>query len=468
MNLATRMLNARLRSEQMLDDCRKAASLRPSASVGQLVGGNFGLRVGAWQDSDGNAGQAAEQYRHFYGHVYTAITAIAKKVAGQKVFVGRAPQLAAGPRTQKSSLGEMLEPLAAHPLLDVLADPNPLMTSWQMKYATICSLQLTGRSYWWLLRGENSRPQIWPIPATWVRAGNSLRTYFEVRPLGQVEPINVPGDQLAYFCLPDPANPFGSHSPLQSQALAIDVDEAIQQSQSRSFRNPHPGLILSAGRMPDPQNPGKDGRRPNLTVEQRNQLIHSILSVYSGVQNYGHPIILDGLIDDVRKLSNTPAEMDFLGSGTQTRARIFQAYGVNPLIVGEILGANRAQAVVAEQNFVGNVINPLLMLLSEVLTEWVGPWFSGGEKLQVWFEPAVANDPELRQKSWELGARFGIVTTNEIRRGLLNLPDVPGGDELIKPPAPVAPASDAPPEDDVLPKSYDPEWNPYTLRGSDG
>ena len=46
---------------------------------------------------------------------------------------------------------------------------------------------------------------------------------------------------------------------------------------------------------------------------------------------------------------NKPTEMDFLDSGNgHQESRIFQAFGVNPIIVGEIQGANRAQAAVAE------------------------------------------------------------------------------------------------------------------------
>jgi phage portal protein BeeE len=51
--------------------------------------------------------------------------------------------------------------------------------------------------------------------------------------------------------------------------------------------------------------------------------------------------------------------VDFLESGQSTKSRIFQSFGVNPIIVGEIAGANRAYAAVAEAVFCSNVINPL-------------------------------------------------------------------------------------------------------------
>lgn len=236
-------------------------------------------------------------------------------------------------------------------------------------------------------------------------------------------------------------------------------DEQLQLSQAAAFANGiKPGVILTAGRLPGVGS--VPGQRPVLTPEQRKQLITAIKNAYQGVIKNGDPIIVDGLIEAIEKFSNTPDEMDYLNSGTQLKSRIMQAFGVNPLIVGEIAGANRAQAFVAESNFCANVINPILILLGEVLTAWVGPRFaSPGEKLTVWFDPARAKDDEISLRAWSLAAQRGFVTANEFRRNVLNIGDIEGGD-VLPAPAPASPQAKRLKTPIVL----DPTLSPYSLK----
>src|SRR5262249_13077821 len=143
---------------------------------------------------------------------------------------------------------------------------------------------------------------------------------------------------------------------------------------------------------PDGQNIG----RPQLTAPQKQQLIQSVRASYAGACKHGEPLILDGMIEDVKRLSNTPAEMDWAQSAATLKARITQTFGTNPIIMGEIESANRASAVAAEEHFAKFTVNPKIDLLSQVLTEFLGPMFSDGSgKLIVWIEPYTPRDEEM-------------------------------------------------------------------------
>jgi len=381
--------------------------------------------------------KAAEQYRHNVGWVSVAVRAIAHRIAGQDLFVAT---LTDRPRPGRKAakflppclkaLGDRLEPLDRHALLDAIAEPNAIMTRWGLMVATVASLELTGRAFWWMPDADGGkRVELWPLPATWVEPADTLRSGWKIRPAGVAESFDVPAEQVALFYLPDPADPFGALSPLQTQAPAVAADESIQVAQTRAFQNGiFPGVILRAGRLPG-MLPGQEGQRPVLEPAQRRELADSIRAIYQGAVNYREPLILDGMIEGVEKFTTTPAEMDFLNSGKQTKSRIMQAFGVNPMIVGEIDGANRAQAVVAEETFCQNCVNPLVELFSQVLTRWVGPRFaSAGQRLAVWLAAAVAHDDELSLKQWDLGLRSGAATVNEYRVQVLNLPAMPDGD----------------------------------------
>lgn len=398
----------------------KAATSSPSSLLASGGGIPYSLP---------SLGTHAEQYRHFKGWAWVAVRAIAQRVAGQDLYVARRSKAPARrkalSKTSRKALGDLLEPLTSHPLLDAIDNPNPLMTRWSMMFATVAGLELTGRAYWWYSGNE-----LWPLPATWVEPTDNFGTAWKVRPFGSAQAIDVPGEEIAHFCLPDPSDPFKVISPLQSQALAVATDEQLQTAQHRSFRNGvNPQLLVRAGRLPGMM-PGQPGDRPVLEPEQRKELIEAIRALYRGAVNHGEPLIVDGMIEGVDKLSATPAEMDYLSSSEAVKSRILQAFGVNPAIVGQLEGANRASTYAAEQHFAKSTVNPLIELLSQTLTRWASNLW--GERLAVWLDPCVPFDDELWQKQLEFGVRMGIISGNEYRAAL-NLEALPGLDELSDP-----------------------------------
>jgi hypothetical protein len=154
--------------------------------------------------------------------------------------------------------------------------------------------------------------------------------------------------------------------------------------------------------------------------------------------NYDEPVILDGLIEDIKKITSTPKELDFLNSGKATKDRILQGFGVNPILAGEIEGANRASATVADENFVACTINPKCELLSQTLTAWFSAYYNDPDLL-VWIEPARTRDPDQERADLDVLAKYRCVTIDEMR-AWKNLPPLPdgAGNQLVTPVAPVA------------------------------
>lgn len=394
-------------------------------------------------NADRNRGQ--EQYRHFTGWPYVAIRSIANRIAGQPFHVGRVRASGTAERNwpghrkgqmsphvkQLATMGD-LEPLPTHPLMVTIQRPNPIQTCWALMYMTVASLELTGKAYWWLV-DVKGQLQLWPIPTHWIRPVHTKGIFaeYEIQPPGAAKPEIVDGRLVAYFSLPDPSDPLGSVSPLQSQAKAVTADEHLQETQARHFLNGFfPGLVMTVGRLPGMPS-GPPGHRPVLTRDQR-KVIHLLAQqMYQGSEKAGQPFVVDGMIESVQPFTTAPREMDYSNSGQIVKSRILQAYGVNPIIVGETQGANRAQAVVAEQNFASNVINPVLALMSQVSTVWFSGWYND-PGLVSWWEPATANDEELDLQKWNKGIDSGVVTVNEWRTNVLNLPPQKGGDVYLR------------------------------------
>lgn len=398
------------------------------ATAKQSVASIPGDLIGAGPSPDGinraDMSKAKEQYEHFRGWAYAAIRPIAQRIAGQPINVGRVT----GSGSVRSKGASKPDPLPAHDILDMLANPNGLLVGWSLMYSLVASLELTGRAFLWVTERNGIR-EAYPIPTSWIEGhvGGATITGWKVRPSGRGESKTIPAEEMVYLSYPNPADPKGSISPLQAAAAAVDADEQIVASQASAFRRGlNPQHVLTAGSLPGQEH------KPHLSKTQRKQLINTIRNLYEGVSRHGEPLILGAVISDIKRLSDKPNEMDWLDSAKMTKARIAQGFGVNPIIMGEIEGANRASATVAKTHFCNYTINPKIELISQCVTEWLSPMFAAdGERLVIWIDPCVPNDAELKSKQWEVGAKFSIVTENEYRREVLGLPDISGGDLRI-------------------------------------
>jgi len=403
-----------------------------------------------------------DQYRRFRGWAYVAINRIATRMAALPLRIGRKlkgmPALAEklgwrrrtklltpwqkmrGPAYVKE-MDQEVELIEDHELLTAIRAPNEAMVTWGLFYSTAASMEITGKGCWWMPRVKGAM-QVWPLPSSWVtpvHTRKKLFDHFRIQPMSGLSTgwYDVPPEEVAVFCLPDPADPLGYCSPVQSQSAAVAADEAIQAAQWRQFKNSFfPNVALRVGRLPG-MLPGTEGERPVLEADQRRELIEAARAIWEGVVNYNEPLIVDGMIEGVDRLSLGPQEMDYLNSGTAVKSRIFQALGCNPVIAGEITGVNRAQAAVADQIFVSNVVNPLATLFGQVMTEH---YAREDEDIVIWLEEAETKDPDYELKKWQAAGTLQVVTKDEYREKFMLMPPLDeGGDEFPGPAKPEPP-----------------------------
>ena len=384
----------------------------------------------------GNTAKA--QYAAIREWSFVCIKAIAQRAAGQRIHVGlldstsnvlddrAAGRLSKGLPMSLKKDARNIEVLDQHQIINSIERPNRAMTKWQLIYNLISSILATGKAYWLILPREDGEDglSIWPLPAHWVTPihKDGLFSAYRVQPEGSFNTEIVNGNQMAYFSFPDPSDPLKATSTLATQSRAIRVDEQIQKAQEKMLENGiFPKVLLRAGRLPGMEM-GDRGGRPTLSMAQRKQLQAVINRLYKDTTNAGAPMIIDGVIEGVEKFSQTAQEMDFLDSGEAVKKRIFQAFGVPPQVVGEKTPGSYAQATVVNQGFLDNVVNPLLDMVSQALTSWLGPMFDEDSKTVVWIEPAVAEDREWNRKVWDQARLRGDVTDDEFRAEMLGLP----------------------------------------------
>jgi phage portal protein BeeE len=291
---------------------------------------------------------------------------------------------------------------------------------------------LAGQAYWWL-NSENGQRAMWPIPASWIRPNHDMGPWkqWDITPGGDGEPITRPASEILYFYHPDPIRPDATTSPTDAMSDSIEADESMELSKRVSFDNAvWPGMALIVGSEEGQE--GESSTRPEIGWEQKRVMIDRIKQYYAGVVNKDEPLILDAVIQDVKMLTRGPRELDFMQSGKSTKERITQAYGVNPIVMGQIEGVNRASAVEARRLLADFAVNPIIELLNATMAKRLTPMISrGGIKTYAWIEPYRPDDADQTRADWVAAQRAKAVTRNEWRTEILGLPARDGWDDVV-------------------------------------
>jgi phage portal protein BeeE len=362
-------------------------------------------------------------------------TAILPKWLLAKIGMPDHPELGTRIKLHKSFHSEAarVEILEHHPVLDLLSTPIPRLTQHTLFESTVASLDMTGKCFWWLTDShDGSRPyDLWYLPSHWIREkpGNAMLDagYVLSPPFNQMDGVDLPADRVIFFCHPDPANIFMSHSPTRAGVLAVQVDESIRLSQRQFFENSIlPWLAVITGDIIDPS--GKNLGKAQLERFQVTQMMTRLQHLFQGASKHGRAIILDRAISDIKKISNTANEMDFTESGTYNRQAIWRNYGTPAVVGGDITDANRATALVADEVFTSNIANPEINFLSSIMNDRLLPLFEKGKKdtMVMWIEEAVSSDKDGLRKDLELLAGNGAIVLDEMRSHL-GLPPMPNG-----------------------------------------
>jgi HK97 family phage portal protein len=372
----------------------KAAKAAPA-----MLSPLLGPCVGWWHDDP------HEQVRNFRSWVYAAVTAIAQEVAKHRPF---------GYRETGPAEHEQIPLAPAHPLMRLLADPNPWLTPWELWYLTIVYLELTGNCYWYappLKAGTADLGvpgELWVIPSPWVHvlpdATRFVRGY-EVTPPGSATEF-VPANDVIHLKYPSPHDPHYGLSPLQANALAVDANSELQRSRYQAFcAGQRPGVVLAT-----------EQTLSDATVRRLEERIQSRLG---GRENWHRPLVLEqGLKASPWTLS--PAEMDFLNSSRLTRDEILAVYRVPLPIAGvsENLGLGKDIWLGARVMFCEGTVQPKLDLIAQVLTRDLARRY--GPDVAIAFPDISPRMQDERRADDEMDARMGIRTIDEIRaaRGL--------------------------------------------------
>ncbi|MBL1257458.1 phage portal protein [Methylocystis sp. Sn-Cys] len=222
------------------------------------------------------------------------------------------------------------EELIDHPLLALIERPNPLDTSVSFIETICANLLLYGNAYiesvliegqlreLYALRPDRMSVEPgrngWPSAYVYRALGDEIR--YEMRGEG-IEPIL----HIRFF---NPLDDYYGFAPLAAAQVALDTHNAASFWNKALLDNsarPSGALVYA----------GPEGA--HLTDDQFNRLKEELEENFSGAENAGRPLLLEGGLD-WKALSLSPKDMDFSEAKASAAREIALAFGVPPLILG--------------------------------------------------------------------------------------------------------------------------------------
>lgn len=359
-----------------------------------------------WQSWNGTALSMETMLKYYTSWVYACINARANDV-GRAVF-----------RLYFQRGRNSVREIEDHPVLDLLAHPNDHWTRFEIWRVTVSHLDLTGNAYWYMPRNGLGMPgEIWPLDPskmTIVPDRNDFISHFEFQQ-GR-DRIRFDREEICHFRYPGPSDPYYGTGPLEAARYSIDIDTEAHKYQSTFYAN----AAIPPFALQTDQKLNKDVvDRLRVQWDERHR----------GAANAGKPAVLEGGLK-VAPIGVNPKDLDWLATTKSTRDDILAIFGVPASKLGLVEDVNRANADANSYTFSANVIEPILTMLDEKMTNALVRQFD--ERLYIQHDDTVLRDQVADAAMYASKIGSGQMTINEARQEQ-GYDEVEGGDVLLVP-----------------------------------
>lgn len=308
-----------------------------------------------------------------------------------------------------------------HPLLDLLARPNPIHTGRQFWRLYQKYKDITGNAYIYVHKGERElfgdrNVELYLLRSDMVQPIIQGSDYVGFKySKGNGEYITFSPDEIIYSFNPDPFDPMKGESLLRSGIRNMDTVNQLSDYHSSVLRN--------GGRVD-----GVLSFKSDLTATQMSELQEQYKEKYAEAKKAGRPLILGG---DARyeSLSLKPEELSFLESKKMTLDDICLMTGVPRAILSLASDETYSNADAAYAIFLRETIKPLLTDLTSILD-----WRFIPDDLELEYIDPTPEDIDRKIKAVKAASEVHAVTINEKREMLgLDPYESPEADEILVP-----------------------------------
>lgn len=311
--------------------------------------------------------------------------------------------------------GQNKHQIFEHPLLKLLQRPNPFYAGSEFFENIYAYKLISGNAFIQAIAQERNAPQelhiLRPDRVSVVsdNLGNISGYIYKVSDLEKFYPCNkiTGGANILHIKNFHPLDDFRGLSSVEAAAFSIDQHNqaaAWNKSLLENAARPSGALIVK-------ENSSYGG---NVSQEQYERIKEQIDEVFSGNQNAGRPLFIEGGLE-WKEMSMSPKDMDFIEAKNSSARDIALAFGVPPQLLG-IPGDNtysnmqEARLALWEETVI-----PLLDHMTDSLNHWLIPMF--GTNLHLKYDiNDISGLSTRREKIWARIENASFLTENEKRQ----------------------------------------------------
>jgi HK97 family phage portal protein len=312
-----------------------------------------------------------------------------------------------------------------HPVLRLLARPNPTQGRAELLEALYGQLLLSGDGYLEAVGGDadpETGPGALPVELHVLRSDRMhLIPGADGWPVAYDYIVGARKHRFSLVAGPPPVchiksfHPQDDHyglSPMQAAASAVDVHNAASRWSKALLDNaarPSGAIIYR----------GSDGGA-SLTPEQYDRLLNEMESHHQGARNAGRPMLLEGGLD-WKPMGFSPSDMEFQKTKEAAAREIALAFGVPPMLLGIPGDATYANYQEANRAFYRLTVLPMVSRVSAAVGHWLASYTGAAIALAPDLDQVPALTSERDQK-WARITAADFLSDAE-KRALLGLPD---------------------------------------------
>ena len=262
---------------------------------------------------------------------------------------------------------------AAHPLLDLLRQPNPAQGGRELIETIVSFLLVAGNSYIEVSSLEETPRELVPLRPDRMQVIPGAKGWVEsYRYSVNGAFATLPAENVLHLKLFNPLDDYYGLSPLEAAARSLDTHNAASAWNKAMLDNaarPSGALVFSGG----------DGQ---LSPDQFERLKSELEQNFQSAANAGRPMVLEGGLD-WKEMGFSPKDMDFINSKNNAAREIALAFGVPPMLLG-IPGDNTfSNYAEANRVFWRQSVIPILRRVMDALSRFVGSQFEDGLRLDL-------------------------------------------------------------------------------------
>lgn len=303
--------------------------------------------------------------------------------------------------------------LDEHPILTLLAQPNPSQTGQSLLESVFGHLMVSGNAYVERVAVEGIVRELYalrPDRVAIVPGADGWACAYDYTVGGHAVRLHPDADgtpgvlHLRFF------NPLDDHygfAPMEAAAAALDIHNAASGWNKALLDNaarPSGALVYSGG----------DGG--HLSPSQFERLKDELEANFQGAANAGRPLLLEGGLD-WKPLSLSPKELDFIEAKASAAREIALAFGVPPMLLGIPGDATYANYQEANRAFWRQCVLPLASRTAKALVAWLASPEDGALRAELDLDRIEALSHE-REALWRRLGEATFLTEDEKREAV--------------------------------------------------